>query len=377
MNERQSYTDLNVVFHHPGPITSNGLTGSQVRPFKILTAFRELGINVETVVGNRSERKKAIKRIKHDIRNGKQFNFVYSENRTIPFAMTEEHRLPLHPFLDHRFLAFCNHNGIHVAMFYRDVFWRDESYHSMLPLWGRMITVPLYWFDWYYHTKYINTLYLPSMRMEKSLPISRGKMELKALPPGADIKTCSDTEDNQPISGRLRILYVGGVEPPTYDLTPLLISANQSPSTELTICCREPEWIKYRSRYDDLINERVNIVHTSGAGLDKLYAASDVHAIIRNTTNYLDFAVPVKLFETISHRTPVIATPGTEAARIVDLHNLGWVRSLEQMPHFLEELAHQPERIRAKVVAITKEIHNLTWQARVRQIIRDILKWSL
>lgn len=364
---------LRVIYHHPGTISNSGKSGSQVRPYKMLKAFRSLGIDVFEVTGSAHERLVAIKNIKDEIGSGTHFDFVYSENRTIPFAMTEQHRLPLHPFLDHQFLSFCSKKGIPVSLFYRDAYWRDTSYQTMLPLWGRMITIPLYWLDWLYHTRYVDILYIPSTGMEKLLPRSRGKMKLKALPPGADSAPRELAEPATPTPGVLRVLYVGGVEPPTYDLTPMLRAINLSPSTKLTLCCRKAEWQKQRNHYESLLSSQIEIVHASGADLAKIYAASDVHAIIRNPTDYLDFAVPVKVFESVGYQTPIIVTPGTETARIVEHHKLGWARSLEKMPSFLEELANNQDEIRTKRVHMINEIDYLSWQARTRQIVRDLL----
>lgn len=373
MHFRES-TLLRVIYHHPGTISDSGESGSQVRPYKILQAFRSLGIDVFEVTGSAHQRLSAIKNIKEEIKSGTHFDFVYSENRTIPFAMTEPHRLPLHPFLDHQFLDFCSKKGIPVSLFYRDAYWRDTSYRTMLPLWGRMITIPLYWIDWLYHTRYVDILYIPSMGMEKLLPRPRGKMRLKALPPGADFTPNEVIKNVGSTPGILRILYVGGVEPPTYDLTPLLRTVYLSPSTKLTLCCRETEWNKQRIHYEGLLSEQVEIVHASGAELAKLYATSDVHAIIRNPTDYLDFAVPVKVFEAVSYQTPIIVTPGTETARIVEHHGLGWVRTLEQMPQFLEDLSDNHNAIGIKGAHMRDEIFNLSWQARIRQIVRDLLE---
>lgn len=364
---------MRVIYHHPGTISNNGKSGSQVRPYKMLEAFRSIGVDVFEVTGSANERLAAIKNIKDEIRSGAHFDFVYSENRTIPFAMTEQHRLPLHPLLDHQFLSFCSKKGIPISLFYRDVYWRDASYQTMLPLWGRMITIPLYWFDWFYHTRYVDILYIPSMGMEDLLPLSRGKMKQKALPPGADSAPRELAKPSAPTPGVLRVLYVGGVEPPTYDLTPMLRAINLSPSAKLTLCCREAEWQRQRNYYESLLSEQVEIVHASGTDLAKLYAATDVHAIIRNPTTYLDFAVPVKVFESVSYQTPIIVTPGTETARIVEHHGLGWVRPLEKMPSFLEELASNQDEILAKRTHMNNEINNLSWQARAHQIVRDLL----
>lgn len=370
MSQRYAYNDLNIIFHHPGSITSNGLTGSQVRPFKILNAFRTLGVNVETVIGNWSERKQAITRIKHDIRNGKRFDFVYSENRTIPLAMAEPHRLPLHPLTDHLFLNFCHRNRIPVSLFYRDVFWRFAAYKTKLSLAGRLITVPLYWFDWYFHRHYVETLYLPSLAMQASIPSTKGIAKVIPLPPGSAAheveKTCKHNIN------KLQLLYIGGVRPPTYDIEPILEVVERTPSCVLTLCCRKAEWEHFAPRYKKYLNDRVHVVHSSGKELEPLYLSSDLMILLRKPDPYLDFAVPVKLFESVGYELPILASHDSEAGRIVERDDLGWTTELHSAPQLLDHIANNPSELMHKTHALASKKFEHTWEARAAQVCRDM-----
>src|SRR5690606_1943591 len=104
-------SSLKIIFHHSRVITDDGKSGSQVRPYKMLIAFRKLGVNVTEVVGNARQRVETIQKIKQRIAEGELFDFVYSENLTVPVAMSESHRLPTRPFLDHNFLEFCHQSS--------------------------------------------------------------------------------------------------------------------------------------------------------------------------------------------------------------------------------------------------------------------------
>lgn len=369
MNPRQTYSDLNIIFHHPGHITSNGSSGSQVRPFRILSAFRALGVNVEVVAGTWAERKKAINRIRNKINNGKRFDFVYSENRTIPFAMTEAHRLPLHPLTDHLFLYFCHRKGIPVSLFYRDVFWRFPAYKTMLSLAGRLITIPLYWFDWYFHRQYVHTLFLPSLAMKESVPVTGGIKKTIALPPGSPVR---DTRHSHGSFSGLGLLYIGGVQPPTYDLEPILKVVKDSPSCSLTLCCRKAEWARYASHYQTLLCDRVNVVHESGDGLDSLYQKSDVMILLRKPDPYLDFAVPVKLFESVGYGLPVVASEHSEAGRIVKEFDLGWTTDRASAPELLEHLANNRDELATKTQGINARKYDHTWEARASQVCAEM-----
>lgn len=342
-----------------------------MRPFKILNAFRALGINVETVIGSWSERKEAIRRVKRDIRSGKRFDFVYSENRTIPFAMTEEHRLPLHPCTDHLFLNFCNRNSIPVSLFYRDVFWRFDAYKTKLSLAGRLITIPLYWFDWHFHRHYVQTLYLPSMAMQSSIPPTIGISRVAALPPGSAahdvVKIPRDNTDE------LKLLYVGGVRPPTYDIEPILDVVKRTPSCVLTLCCRKAEWDHFAPRYKKFMSDKVHVVHASGNELEPLYLSSDIMILLRKPNPYLDFAVPVKLFESIGYELPIIASHDSEAGSIVDCEDLGWTTDLDSAPQLLEYLARNRDELNAKTLALKIKKFEHTWEARAEQVCRDMI----
>lgn len=366
----EDYSNLKIIYHHPRTITENGKSGSEVRPYKMLKAFKELGASVVEVTGDLKTRTSRMREVKIRIRQGERFDFAYSENLTIPFAMSEPHRLPLNPLVDHRFLAFCKENGVPVSLFNRDVYWRDVSYKEMLPWWGRVVTIPLHWFDLWYHTKYLNTLYLPSEAMARVLPWTHKFTNLRYLPPGAEIDH-TDTKTQR--SKDLKIFYVGGIEPPTYDLRPLLAAIKDSKAkVSLTICCREKEWNKVSTLYKPLLNEQIQIVHLSGKDLLPLYRESDLFAVARDPGSYVDFSVPIKIYESIGFALPILCTPGGETARIVESEGFGWVKSADEFANFIDELVLQPEILEAKRTKLKSLQVNHTWKARAAEVCDDM-----
>lgn len=371
----QALSTLKIIFHHPRTITSQGKSGSQVRPYEMLRAFRNLGIQVTEVTGNIKARKGAIKNIKHRIGKGETFDFLYSENLTVPFAMSEQHRLPTHPFLDHDFLSFCNAKQIPVGLFYRDIYWRDQSYKKTTPWWVRFITIPLYYYDWMRVNTYVNVLFIPSWSMSDRLPnMVRFKPIIHALPPASNprpqLKRSADSITT------VNLIYVGGIEPPIYDLAPLLACVSNCKNIRLTICCRKTEWKKFKSHYIPLLSNNVDIVHKFGEGLSQLYQKSDIQALIRNPVPYLDFAVPVKVFESISYGIPLLTTPGTEAARIIEREGFGWVKEIDQIPAFLDSLCETPSIIAEKKVQVETVKHRHSWEARAKEICNKMLDLS-
>lgn len=367
-----NYSDLNIIYHYPRRITDKGISGSQVRPYKMLKAFKELGANVVEIIGDAPSRCESMRKARERIREGEPFDFVYSENLTIPFAMSEDHRFPLHPLLDHRFLAFCSNKGIPVSMFYRDAFWRDTSYREMLPWYGRAITIPLYWFDWWRQLKYVNTLYLPSEAMGGRLPLIDQFPLVKGLPPGSEIANGPDNEIERS-TNQLRLFYVGGIEPPTYDLRPLLRALLETETTvSLTICCREKEWNRLRDVYGEFMTDNVKVVHKSGIDLAPLYNESDLFAIVRNRNSYLDFAVPTKVYESVGYGLPILCCPGDETARRVTSEGLGWAIKPENIATFLDNLNKEPNLLKSKKRDLIEIRNHHTWKNRAAQVCKDM-----
>lgn len=371
-----NYSDLNIIFHHPRPINASGVTGSQVRPHKMLQAFKDLGANVYTVTGEYKERRKSARSIKRMIREGHHFDLVYSENLTIPFAMSESHRLPIHPLLDHRFLSYCSANGIPTSLFNRDVYWRDRSYSNMLPLWGRLITIPLHWFDWWYQSRYLDTLYLPSEAMASALPVTHRFRSVRFLPPGTD-----SLQPPRSTSGRsgqasepLKLFYVGGIEPPYYDLSPLLNAVKNTTSVTLTLCCRKHEWAKLESFYSPHMSEKVKVIHCSGEELIPHYQEADLFSVIRSRGSYLDYSVPIKVYEAIGHALPIVCSPGGETERIVKQEGLGWVSRPTELGSLLEELRTNPELIKGKAEHLRQIQPDHTWTSRAAQVCNDLTR---
>lgn len=360
-----------MIFHHPGPVSSDAKSGSQVRPFFIKQAFEELGYEVESVVGYGTERHQNIKRILNDTLRGRHFSFIYSEARSIPTLLTEPNRLPRFPLLDFRFLRAMRKIGTPIGLFYRDIYWRFEMYHGIVPWWGRSITIPLYWYDWWWYQRVIDHIFLPSLAMKEHLPTIWPNNRMSALPPGAQpiLSFKQEYSGSHVANQPLRLLYVGGIQPPIYDISPLLQIVQKTPETILTLCCRQDDWNRLKSFYTPLISKQIKIVHESGSTLTNLYTLSDIFVLFRQPHEYLDFAVPVKIFEALGHGIPILTLIGTEAARIIQNEGMGWVvKDMEEAQLLLGTLHSRPEMIdtvRNKMREIL-ELH--TWKARAREV---------
>lgn len=362
-----------MIFHHPLPLYAEGRSGSQVRPNRMRQAFERLGYQVLVVAGYARERQKAIKRVKDLVRTGVEFDFVYSESSTTPTLLNEPHHVPTHPLLDFGFFAWFGKRSVPIGLFYRDVYWRFRPYREQVPWFKRAVSIPMYYYDWKQYLRLVDHLFLPSLRMRDSLPSDWPDHRVSALPPGCTDMAPTSEETCQPSSEVLRLLYVGGILPPIYDIRPLMQIAS-AVGASLTVCCPADQWEESRQHYASAYNNQIRVVHVHGGRLEEYYAEADLFAVIRSPHSYVDFMMPVKVFEALGHGLPIVTLAGTEVARFVDEEGIGWVAAnLGELQALLHYLKRHPDRISGKKQQVGEVRKQHTWLSRA-QLAADTLR---
>ena len=368
--------EKNCIFHIPCFISADGKSGSQIRPQKMIEAFKKNGYHVDIVMGYGKERKKQIQYIKQNIEKGKKYDFLYSESSTMPTLLTEKNPLPCYPFLDFSFFAYCKKKGINIGLFYRDIHWKFEKYKEIVPWYKRMFSIQMYKYDLRKYLKLVDILYLPSIEMKKYISEYRFS-KVRVLPPGALLEEeVIEKRKNYFLSNKnneLKIFYVGGVTG-IYDLRSVLKAIKDKENVYMTICCRENEWEKNKEFYDSCLTERITIVHESGENLKKLYLKSDICSCFFPLSEYMSFAVPIKLFEYIGNVTPVIVTKGTVAGKFVEKFGNGI-----SVPYDIEKLSNAIEEVlnnRGMLIEMHENACNCleqnTWKCRALQVEKDL-----
>ena len=358
-----------IVFHHPFPVFEEGTSGSQVRPYQMLNAFKELGYKIELIAGYAKDRIKSIERVKRQIKNGRKFAFVYAESSTMPTLLTEKHHLPLYPFIDFNFFYYIKEYETPLGLFYRDIYWRFELYRKQVAWYKRSVAIPLYLYDIWQYSRLVDILFIPSKGMTEFIPNTRLKGKVSPLPPGCKIYQNIDKFTPKNSSNVIKLLYVGGVLPPIYDLRPMIQALKGLESTLLNLVCRSQEWGKVKKIYECSDFDRITINHASGEKLGKFYKEADIFAFFWQPHSYLNFAMPIKLFEALGYGLPIITTAGTEAARFVKEENIGWVvSSIDEFCHLISYL----HRNRQQLVRIKQNLLQVqqqhTWLARAARV---------
>jgi glycosyltransferase involved in cell wall biosynthesis len=352
-----------IIFHHPVAVDGES-SGSQIRPLKMLEAFRAIGYEVDEVMGYIKDRKKAIKKIKQNIGNGVKYDFLYSESSTMPTALTEPHHLPIAPFFDFNFFKFCKNNEIKIGLFYRDIYWVFNEYKESLSYLKYKLANYFYRFDLKMYNRYIDILYLPSLKMNNYLPIEF-KKEVRALPPAIELKKIEHKS-----SKSIEFIYVGGISS-LYDLKLFSSVVYDYKDMKFHLCIRRNEWENIQDDYDKF---NPKVYHLLGEALSKVYQKSNIAIYFIKPNKLWEFAMGVKLFEYISYKKPIIAVKNTAVGNFIEKNNIGWVINYkeEELKELLIKLKKEPILIEEKIKNIEKIIPYNTWEARAKQVAKEL-----
>ncbi len=359
------------IYFYPQPIAENPSAGSALRPYQMLQAFRDIGYEVDAVIGYGAQRKEKIRKVSENIKNGVQYDFMYCENVNTPMLLTDKDHIPRHPFMDFRFFKLCRRYHIPIGLFYRDVYWKFPLFSKTVSWLKRAILIPLYTYDLTQYRKWLNVLYLPTFRMQQYVMQNFYSRE---LPPGGVLRPESyECRRNRSVGENLKVFYVGSTSE-LYDNKKLFQAVQETPGVHLTVCTHQKQWEQCQSDYAPYMCDRITIVHHSGEALRAHYENTDVAAYCLNHDEYLDMAMPIKVFEAISYGTPLVATSIHSIAQLIRKNDVGWVTetSVDGIKKILEYLRDHPEEIRAKTENTIRMAMSSTWRCRAQQVAQEL-----
>jgi len=350
------------------------MAAPMLRPRQIIEGLRQIGYSVDIIEGTAHERKKKIKEIKNNINAGICYDFMYAENSTMPTLLTESHHLPLHPFMDFSFFKFVRNHNIKIGLFYRDIYWKFDDYKRAVPTWKRIPAIMCYKYDLIIYKQLLYKLYLPSYSVYKYLSELNIDNQIEELPPGCEALT-SEVPMTPPdfTQKNLNIFYVGGLGN-QYQIEELLKAASLVSKCELTICCRENEWMKEKGHLTSYLSSRIHIIHKSGADLEPYYANADICSLLFKPDIYREMAMPYKAFEYLAHLKPVLATENTAIGEFTARNGIGWSipYNFNDIATLLEKIIESPQLLREKQLACAHVKEENTWAKRATKIAYDL-----
>lgn len=347
-------------------------SGSGVRPIAMQRAFEELGLSVYCVDGwpnHRRKRREAVRKAL-GVLETHEFKACYVEPPTGPLLLHEDHRL----------LRRTHEKGIPMGIFYRDLFWRfDNKFHGVSWLKRRLIRL-LQERDLRLFKHTMDLFFFPSPQVAEAADFDVPWM---ALPPGCEIHddlSQQEREKERILHKKVpTLLYVGGILG-DYGLDLLLdcmqrLNANEI-RMDLELVCRQAEWEAFQTEHAVKEKSWLHVQHLQGDALLPLYEKADFSVIPFHKTPYMDFAVPVKLYEYLSHLKPIFATRCDAIADVLKKDTIGWITEPNaaalcgQMEKILE---NRLEAYRVKTMMVEARNRN-TWLQRARTAVEEIHK---
>ena len=158
-----------------------------------------------------------------------------------------------------------------------------------------------------------------------------------------------------------------------YQMHLLFKVVSQFPKIILTICTRENEWLSVKDTYPAL-TDNIKIVHKVGEDMKMLMQQADIVSVFVKPHEYWEFAAPVKLYEYLGSRKPILASNGTLAANFVKNNKIGW--AIDYKPSALTKFFVDLVNDRQKLVKVKGEMNAVaeqhTWVARAKQVQKDL-----
>lgn len=362
---------MKMIFHLPFEPDKTRLSASQIRPYKMINAFKNVGYEVVLVIGSAKTREGQIKCIKKRILNGEKFDFLYSESSTMPTMLTEPHHLPTFPFLDFGFFYFIRKSKIPIGLFYRDIHWKFKHYNVSYI--KKTVSSFFYRIDLFLYRKLVDVIFLPSIEMKEYIS-ELSSSKILSLPPGSE-KPNFDT-GVQKNKDELKILYVGGLGE-LYNLELFLITLTKmnNINIQFTICTRKTDYELVKDLYDQYLEfENINLVHAGGEELKTLYGSHDLCCLFVKPSQYWEFAMPVKLFEYISFEKPILAVNNTAVGNYVKEKNIGWAIDYDtnQLKKFLKKIIKKEFDYSDLSNNLAKDAQANTWESRANYVANSL-----
>lgn len=325
-------------------------SGSSVRPKKIYDAFLEEGYNISLLTGLQNRKTERWKKCFSYYKNIKKGNY--------DFCYVEPPAGPIFNLCDHLILLYISKiKKIPIGLFYRDAYWKFADWYNVSGI-KRFVINSMHKFDWMIIKNTCKKVFFPTKTMGDLFDFP----DKEPLPPGCELISVK-----KETSKDIEIVYVGGVSEQYGGklLLETLDKVNKERKMNLHLVCRKEEL----SQIEQYINKSwLKIYHASGEELKEIYSKGNLAIIPRKIDFYMDFAMPVKLFEYISYELPIVATKCKEVANFIEINKIGVIAedNVESLYDTLVNIDVKTIEEYTKNIKITK-INN-TWTKRVQQI---------
>ena len=335
------------------------LSGSSVRPSKMLEAFKQLGYNVIPLTGEqvKKDRVHDIKKLKDSIDRIK-IDFCYIESPTYPIIRHSDRAL----------IKYIHKKGIPIGYFYRDFY---RKFPKLFPkrknFTGFIKEIGLDFLQ-FLTDKVLNCcdiIYLPSDECKYLFNYKK----MKALPPAGEDHLNKKTFNYTGI-------YVGGISEGygiklLFQIFDMLYSIDSR--YKLILVCRKEEWDNIDLKYKNV--PWIEVLHLSSGKLSTVYDRASFALSCKEKTSYNEFAVSVKVFEYLSYGLPQLNVDSAAIKKFIDKENIGF--ALDENPKLfvdaIEKIRKDPEMY-SKICYNIKDalLNRHLWISRAEKVTSDL-----
>jgi len=355
-----------ILFHYPGVFHAELNSGEKKRPRRMWESFGKLGYQVETIVGTHAERAARVRAVLPHLA---EFAFLYAENSTLPFRLTTANHLPRWPSPDLALFRAAAAAGLPAGVYYRDVYWKFASFAQEVGGLKRSLALPFYWEELRVYARTMRRVFVQSPEFGELLgeiPVER----LEVLPPGGDW----EGEIARPPPPPLRLLYIGSVRPPIYDVRHVFaaMAEVQELPIALDVVTRRDDWQACAHLYP--LPANVHVHHVTGDALSPLLLGSHLSVQHFAADPYRRLVLPLKLFEAVSSGLPIVTGLGTATSRFVTEHGIGWTVAQGDLAGLLRSLLVDASPLAARQARLAAIRAEHTWSARCEQVARSLAR---
>lgn len=352
------------IIHIPWKMLEESVSATEIRPRMMIAAFREIGYEPLVITGDSQRRKQLVSQLKQSIHRGVKYDFLYSESHTLPMMLTDQHHLPLHPFVDVELFALCKKQNIPIGLFYRDIYWTFPELKRFSTL-KAIYTGIFHRIEILLFNRYLKVLFFPSDSRDelmKRIPLLKRDLPIKVLMPGAPQTVIEGQRKDY-------FVFVGSVDHIRADISLMLRAFARYPEHRLYICTPKKVWEINKGYYSPLLTANIRIVHYVNNEVTELLSKAQYALSYFYGSGYRDIAIPFKLFEYMGCELPVICNRDDAAGRFLSEHGIGYPieYSFESLCEFLENPPAADE-YQANVKRIAELKTTESWANRARYV---------